>query len=133
MPRGRPAGRVPSHPGAEPPDPLDPLLEITATLQPTSFFRGESARVYAALTFDFETALLVPGEAKIPLLPAISIAPPTELAVSRLTLKGEKLAPLGAPAYQGQELSEDAQIYMQQAEAAGETAATRIGKALLQP
>jgi hypothetical protein len=125
--------RVPSHPDAEAPDPQDPVLEITSTLQPTSFFRGESARVYAALTFSFETALLVPGEARISLLPAIAIAPPEELAVSRSTLRKEKLVPLGAAVFEGLDRIEDAQIYTQQARAAAETAATRIGEALLLP
>jgi hypothetical protein len=111
-------------------DPRDPVIEIISTVALTDVFQGTGSRAYAGLTFGFETSLRLPGEPPALLVPMVTIPPPDNLSISRYSLGGDKVAPLGGSKDPYLDRLDDASVYTKQAEQAGDAAGARLATAL---
>lgn len=117
--------------GDKRPDATLPLLVVTSSVTTTSVFRGEGTSLFAALTFDYDAALELPGEARAPLVARVTVEPPNDLSVSRLQLGKEKPAPLGASGDPLLDRMDDSMVYTKQVTVAADRAGSLVGARLL--
>lgn len=111
-------------------DPRDPVIEITSAVEVTAVFQGTSSRAFAALTFEYETSLQIPGEPPASLLPKVTIQPPDNLSINRYSFAGDKAAPLGGSKDPYMDRLDDATVYTKQAENAGDNAGANLAAVL---
>lgn len=106
------------------------MIEITSTITVTAVFQGRSSRAFAALAFEYETWLQLPGEPGILLVPKLTILPPDNLSISRFSFGDDKASPLGGSNDPMINRMDDAMVYTKQAEKAGEAGGARLAAEL---
>ncbi len=111
-------------------DPRDPVIEITSAIEVPSVFQGQGSRAFAALAFEYETSLLLPGEPRMLLVPKVTVQPPDNLTISRFSFDNDKAAPVGGSMDPMIDRLDDSLVYTKQAEKAGEAGGARIAAAL---
>jgi len=114
-------------------DPGDPVIEIKSSVVPSSVFKGEGSRMFAALTFRYEAWLILPGEPKALLIEEVTVPPPDNLSIHRLTFDKEKPAPLGSSGNPLLDRLEDSRVYTKQAEIAAQAGAVKLAAGLIGP
>ena len=111
-------------------DPRDPVIEIISTVALAAVFQGRSSRAFAALEFEYETWLQLPGEPRILLVPKLTILPPDNLTISRFSFGDDQASPLGGSNDPMLNRLDDAMVYTKQAEKAGEAGGARLAAEL---
>jgi hypothetical protein len=107
-------------------DPRDPVIEIASAIEPMDVFQGGGERAYyAALAFEYETSLILPGEPKTLLIPKFVVPPPADL--------GEKRRGRSGHIWTIFDNMDDEAIYNKQAEIASEAGGAKLAKMLLAP
>ncbi len=114
-------------------DPRDPVIEVHSSVATLAVFQGQGQRAFAALSFDYETSLLVPGEQATLLVPRFTVLPPDNLSISRFSFGGEKPRPLGGSGDAMLDRIDDGMVYTKQAETAASAGGARIAQALRAP
>jgi hypothetical protein len=114
-------------------DPGDPVIEITSSVTTLAVFQGQGQRAFAALSFEYETSLLVPGEPTTLLVPKLTVLPPDNLSIRRLSFDGEKPRALGSSGDAMLDRMDDGMVYTKQAETAATAAGAKLARALRAP
>ncbi len=118
---------------ARPFDPQDPVIEIDSAIELISVFEGKGARRFAALAFEYEAALLVPGEPRALFLSKVTVAPPDNLSISRFAFGKERPRDLGSSGNPMLDRLEDSMVYTKQATTAAEAGGAMLARGLLAP
>ncbi len=114
-------------------DPADPVIEIASAIAPMDVFQGEGSRTFAALAFEYEASLILPGEPRALLIPKVLVLPPSNLSISRFAFDGKKPKALGSTGNPMLDRIEDGMVYTKQAETAGAAGGVKLASLLLSP
>ena len=95
--------------------------------------QGKGSRIYASLSFTFETWLSLPGEPKERFAELVTIPAPESIEVQRFSFNGEARKPLGGSGDPLLDSLDDSLVYVKQATKAATEAATLIAEQLFGP
>jgi hypothetical protein len=118
------------------PDPNEhslPVIAVRSSAVPVTTYQVDSARLYAGLAYTFEAQLRIEGQPPMPLTAPVTIQPPLEFSVGRMTFGREKLRPLGTSGDSLLDRMDDSLVYNQVAEQAATSAIDPLADQIFGP